>query len=138
MPSFGILDAGPMVAWAMADERRHNTVLALLRRTDLVVIVPALAIAEAAYLVQTRLGAPAEATFIRGLADYRIESPSRPDLLRMDELMRQYADFPLGAADASIVALAERLETDALITFDQRHFRAVRPRHCESFRLLPE
>jgi hypothetical protein len=29
----------------------------------------------------------------------------------MTELMRQYIDFPLGASDAFVVALAERLET---------------------------
>ncbi len=56
----------------------------------------------------------------------------------MAELMRQDADFPLGAPDASIVALAERLETDVIITLDRRHFSAIRPRHCEHFRLLPE
>ena len=52
--------------------------------------------------------------------------------------MDQYADFPLGAADASVVALAERLNTDLIVTIDRRHFGVVRPRHCEAFRLLPE
>lgn len=50
---------------------------------------------------------------------------------------RKYGDFPLGGADASIVALAERLDIKAIITLDDRHFRAVRPRHREAFRLLP-
>jgi len=40
--------------------------------------------------------------------------------------------------DASVIALAERLETDTIITLDRRHFGAVRPRHCPAFRLLPE
>jgi predicted nucleic acid-binding protein len=52
--------------------------------------------------------------------------------------VEQYADFPLGAADASVVALAERLGTDLIVTLDHRHFGAVRPRHCPAFRLLPE
>ena len=56
----------------------------------------------------------------------------------MADLMDQYADFPLGAADASVVALAERLNTDLIVTIDRRHFGVVRPRHCEAFRLLPE
>ena len=36
------------------------------------------------------------------------------------------------------VSLAERLNTDLIITLDRRHFSAVRPRHCPAFRLLPE
>jgi predicted nucleic acid-binding protein len=55
----------------------------------------------------------------------------------MAELVRRYADFPLGAADASVVAVAERLETARIATLDHRHFRAVRPAHCDAFELLP-
>ena len=55
----------------------------------------------------------------------------------MAALMLQYRDFPLGAADASIVALAERLDTDQIVTFDHRHCAAVRPVHCQSFVLSP-
>src|SRR5687768_15611810 len=37
------------------------------------------------------------------------------------ELVRQYADFPLGAVDASVIALAERMDVHQL-TLDRRHF----------------
>jgi len=57
------------------------------------------------------------------------------DWQRIAELVEEYADFPLGGTDASVVALAERLETDLILTTDHRHFRAIRPRHCEGFRL---
>lgn len=56
----------------------------------------------------------------------------------MATLMDQYSGFPLGAVDASVVALAERLETHLIVTVDHRHFRAIRPRHVEAFTLLPE
>jgi hypothetical protein len=36
-----------------------------------------------------------------------------------------------------VISLAERLNTDLVITLDRRHFGAVRPRHCRAFRLLP-
>jgi predicted nucleic acid-binding protein len=58
-------------------------------------------------------------------------------LPRMAELVRRYADFPLGAADASVIAVAERLKTTRIATLDHRHFRAVRPAHCDAFELLP-
>ncbi len=38
--------------------------------------------------------------------------------------MRRYEDFPLGYADATIIACAERLGA-AVFTFDRRHFTVV-------------
>ena len=67
-----------------------------------------------------------------------MEAPAPEDRPRIAELVEQYADFPLGSTDASVVALAARLETDVVITLDRRHFSAVRPRHCEALRLLPD
>ena len=94
-------------------------------------------LAEATYLVNKYLGPLAEARFLAGIRGLRIESPTDGDLQRMSELVLQYADFPLGGTDASVVALAERLDTDLIITFDRRHFQAIRPLHTNAFRILP-
>jgi hypothetical protein len=52
----------------------------------------------------------------------------------MADLVLQYADFPLGTADASVIAVAERLGSIRVATIDHRHFRAVRPARCPRFR----
>ena len=59
------------------------------------------------------------------------------DLDRCADLVEQYADLPLGGTDASIIALAERLQIVEIATLDHRHFRVVRPRHIAAFTLLP-
>lgn len=52
---------------------------------------------------------------------------------------RHYADLDLDLADAVTVALAERLETNEILTLDRRDFRAIRPlSHHRAFRLLPD
>lgn len=91
------------------------------------------------YLAQTRVGAHAEAAFLRSLArdELTLAPVTRSDLNRMADLVEQYADFPLGAADASVIAVAERLGAVRIATIDHRHFRAVRPKHCAAFELLP-
>ena len=89
-------------------------------------------------MIARRLGPRGEAAFVHALADEDVRAPTPGEWRRIAELMRQYADFPIGAADASVVALAERLETDVVITLDRRHFSAIRPRHCDHLRLLPE
>ena len=56
----------------------------------------------------------------------------------MGELVEQYADLPLGTTDASVIAIAERLDLNEIATLDRRHFTVVRPRHVDAFTLLPE
>jgi uncharacterized protein len=64
---------------------------------------------------------------------------SKTSLLgRIAELTRRYLDLPLGATDASLIAIAERLGIDTIATLDRRHFTVVRPAHVEAFTLLPE
>ena len=57
---------------------------------------------------------------------------------RVAELVKQYGDFPLGTVDASVIALAERLNITSIATLDIRHFSAVRPRHIGAFTFVPE
>ena len=140
MKQTAIVDAGPLYAAADLDDRHHAVSVAVFERGELEFFVPALVIAEVSYLVERRRGPLAEAAFIHGLAHLGagVEAPTTADLLRMAELIEQYADFPLGVTDASLVALVERPGTDLVVTLDRRHFGAVRPRHCPAFRLLPE
>ena len=59
------------------------------------------------------------------------------DLIRVAELERAYADLNLGMVDAAVIATCERLRETKVATLDQRHFRVVRPRHCDHLTLLP-
>ena len=118
-----IVDTGVFVAAANADEPYHDSCAALLQSTSGRLIVPALIIAEATYLIEQANGSPAEATFLRSLRShrYQVEAPTEGDLLRVAELVDQYSDLPLGGTDASIVALAERLQEVEIGTLDRRH-----------------
>ena len=137
MSRLAIVDAGPLYAAADEDDVDHAASVAALADAELRLVVPALVVAEATYFVGRRLGAAAETAFLRGLQDLDVEGPDRADFARMAELVEQYADFPLGGTDASLVALAERLEAPVVVTLDRRHFAAVKPNHRETFELLP-
>jgi len=137
MSSLAVVDAGPLYAAADSDDDDHAASCAALARGDLRLVVPALVVAEATYFVGRRLGAPAERGFLEGLADLDVEAPTGEDFSRMAELVAQYADFPLGGTDASVIALAERLRTPKIITLDRRHFAAITPSHTAAFELLP-
>jgi len=132
-----IVDTGPLYATVDADDQDHARCRAVLERRDLDLVVPTLVVAEAAYLVGTRLGPGIEAVFVRGLRDLEVEAPASDEWSRIAELVERYADFPLGTTDASVATLAERLDTRLIVTLDRRHFAAVRGADGRSFDLLP-
>jgi predicted nucleic acid-binding protein len=80
---------------------------------------------EAAFLEETAHGA------------FELIHLAPVDLARMAELVRHYADFPLGAVDASVLAVAERFGAERIATLDHRHFAAVKPAHVPALTLLP-
>jgi predicted nucleic acid-binding protein len=133
-----VVDTGPLYASLDLDDADHHACAAALSRPGLRLVIPMLVIAEVAYLAATRLGANVEATFIQALGTLDVDAPPPQEWTRIAELIRQYANFPLGATDASVIALAERLDTPHVITLDRRHFHAVKPLHCEALQLLPE
>lgn len=137
-----IVDTGPLVALVNETDRAHTACQEWYRSVDpRHLIVPAPVLSEVCYLVEKHLGPAVEADFIDDLANGsygNVVGPSTSDLRRMAELIRQYAGFPLGGCDASVVALAERYSFSRICTLDRRHFTAIRPRHIPAFELLPE
>jgi predicted nucleic acid-binding protein len=102
-------------------------------------LVPASVVTETAFLYARRLGPGAEADFVGALAAgvFPVEVLESADYARAADLIRAYADMPLGFVDASIVAMAERLDIATLVTTDRRHFAVVRPAHVPRLRLVP-
>jgi len=138
MISTAVVDSGPLLAVANSADPDHGRCLEVLEDAKLRLVIPAMCVAEVSYLLGSRHGPSVEARFLRGLAPFHVAAPDADDVIRMAELVEQYADFPLGGTDASVVALAERLDTDLIVTLDISHFSAIAPRHRERFRLLPE
>jgi predicted nucleic acid-binding protein len=132
-----VVDTGPLYAAADADDDDHERCREVLSRAEHRLVIPAMVVAEATYLIGTRLGARAEARFLGSLSDHDVEAPTADDWSRIAALVERYRDFPLGGTDASVVVLAERLDTELVITLDRKHFGAVRPRHRRALRLLP-
>ncbi|OGQ25364.1 MAG: hypothetical protein A2138_02335 [Deltaproteobacteria bacterium RBG_16_71_12] len=132
-----VVDTGPLYAAVDRDDADHVRCAAILERDDLELVVPAMVVAEAAYLIERRMGAKVEAAFLRALSDLAVEAPGPEDWQRIAALVETYTDLPLGGTDASVVALAERLGTDLVVTLDRRHFEIVRSKKRKPLRLLP-
>nr|WP_157250202.1 PIN domain-containing protein [Nonomuraea typhae] len=134
-----VVDAGPLYAYVDADDKHHAACATLLESHPGPFIVPALVVAEAAYLIAVRLGPDAEVRFLGDFANgaFAVQPIHPSDWLRMADLVSTYRDLPLGTADASVLACAERLRITDIATTDRRHFTVVRPRHTRALNLLP-
>jgi predicted nucleic acid-binding protein len=121
------------------DDAYHHACAELLSRHPGPLLVPMLVVTEVVHLLARRIGPRAEAAFLEDLElGNLIAEPVAPgDWSRIRELVTTYADLSLGTVDASVVALAERLDIEAVATLDRRHFAVVRPAHVPAFRLLP-
>lgn len=134
-----ILDTGPLLAAIDAADPDHARCAALVTSAQEDLVVPALVLGELDYWCARRLTVDDWLTFVSEVAAgvYQIEPPTVEDLERCSELQDRYRDLSLGLVDASVVALAERLNEPKVATLDQRHFRVVRPRHVPALELWP-
>ncbi len=134
-----MLDAGALYAQADRADPHHAAVAELLQAEREPLIASAIAVAEADYLILTRLGVDVELAFLEDLAEgtFEVEWLNRGELRTAAQIARRYRDLELGLADASLVVLAQRFRTRRLVTFDERAFRTVAPLQGGSFTLLP-
>lgn len=132
-----LVDTGILYALADADDRWHEPASGWFDHVSELLIVSATTLPEVAYLLHTRLGAPAELAFVQSLAagELEVEDLRRSDLARCGEVMRRYPE--IGFVDASLVAIAERLKIEAIATTDRRHFQSIKPKHAKAFKLVP-
>jgi predicted nucleic acid-binding protein len=134
-----IADTGPLYALVDRSDTWHDRVRGWWGKQPRQVVVPVTVLPEVSYLLQTRIGPPAEQAFVEAVADgeFTMEPLESGDIVRAVELMREYADLPLGFVDATVVATAERLGIREILTTDRRHFGVIRPQHTGAFVLRP-
>lgn len=134
-----ILDTGPVVTRSNVGNPDAAAVEEALASEDGPLIIPAPVSAEIDYLIGKRYGSSARRLFISDLAAnrYQVECLQTNDYQTVLELDLRYADLDLGLADISIIVLADRFNTDRILTFDTRDFRAITPIQGGTFTLLP-
>jgi hypothetical protein len=134
-----ILDTAPLVALADRQDPMQPRVEKLLRDEPGELVIPAPTTAEVDYLLGRRLGRPARLAFLEDLAAGRftVAGLDTADFSLIADLERRYDDLDAGLADLSAVVIADRYGTHRVLTFDERHFRALRPLSGGHFELLP-
>jgi predicted nucleic acid-binding protein len=113
-----VVDTGPLIALFDGSDRHHCDALAFVKRVEAKLIMNFPVATE----TTVKLGPSVETqTAFLGRASQalKIDNETALDLARIIELMTKYRDLPADFADASLVALCERLGTERIATLDR-------------------
>ena len=133
-----VADTGALYVLYDADDQDHQRVAGALDTVHGSICVPAAVLGEIGYLLREWLGVDAELAFLASLRSgaFQLAEFTEADLARCEQLLATYRDLNIGLVDAAVVATAERLGIQTVLTLDERDFRAIRPKGGP-FRLLP-
>lgn len=134
-----ILDTGPLYASLDRSDSDHAACRRLIETAGEPLVIPAPVFVEVDYWIHTRLHPGVLVALLDDIlaGAYIVEDLRPDDYRRIRELCDRYADADVGFVDASVLAVAERLNEPKLATLDHRHFGMMHPRHVDALRLLP-
>ncbi|MEA5513461.1 type II toxin-antitoxin system VapC family toxin [Nodularia sp. UHCC 0506] len=133
-----VADTGFVVALLNRSDTMHNIVTKIyIQQTE--ILLPQTVLAEIAYLVGKNAGVKTVVAFLQGLSASRftLVALTDKDIMRVGEILNEYADSRIDFVDASVMAIAERYGIIQILTLDQRDFRLFRPKHCKNFDIIP-
>jgi uncharacterized protein len=132
-----IADTGFVVALTNNTDTKHTEVRTIYAQQAR--ILPQTVLVEVAYLLGRNAGIEIVVAFLRGIpaSRFTLVELTEQDIARTAEILDQYADSRIDFVDATVMAVAERLNIETVLTLDYRDFHLFRPRHRNSFILLP-
>jgi uncharacterized protein len=126
--------------WAALDksQRHHEAAAEILREATAPLVLSPFVLAELDYLLATRIGPHAALALLEDVSRgaYALAPFDSSDVNAARDVVARFGE-DIGLADASIVVLAQRHKTNAVLTLDERHFRTLRGSGDKPFRLLP-
>jgi predicted nucleic acid-binding protein len=136
-----IVDTSAILAIFDEAYPEHSQIARITAETTTLVVSP-LVLAEAGYMLHSRLGKAAARRFAADIAGeaYELAEWSAADHATAVTVMDRYEDPGdyIGVADAANVVFADTYHTTRLLTLDQRHFRVLRPLWgADYFTILP-
>jgi uncharacterized protein len=115
-----LIDTGPLLAAFNQRDQHHAFVVGIMRQHNQPFVTTMAVMTEIMYLSRARLGPHVQDKLFvmieRG--DILVEHTTTTDFSRIATLMQKYRDLPMDFADATLVALAERLGSKRIFTID--------------------
>lgn len=135
-----IIDTSAIISLVDRSCEHHYRISDIIRKGDFRLIVPSHVIPEACYMLNKKFGPSIEIKFLEEIisVNLHIEIIKFLDLARVVEILKKYSTLDIGYADAAIVAIAERLKVNRILTLDKKHFNSLIPLGFDYFEIYPE
>lgn len=133
-----LIDTGFLYAVLDKSDAHHKACLAVLE-TETAALLPEVVLPELAYLVLRQDGYESLTAVLHSIVagEFQLVKTEISDLQRAAEILEKYADAKIDFVDCVIMAIAERLDIERILTVDRRDFSLFRPRHCDVFEIVP-
>lgn len=136
-----IIDTSGYLAGTASKHPLSESMRDILSRVTEPPVISQLVLAEIDYMVLDKIGVDQELAVIDDLTSgaYEIADLDIDDVQAARALAAHHRDLRIGITDALNAVLADRYDTNEILTTNQRHFRVITPlsRKFDAFRLLP-
>ena len=134
-----LADTSFLLAVFSRTDKNHRAARSFYVANQEPVLFPSPALTELSFHFRRMKGGAREVEGLRALfeTDIEIIDLISTDRFRVVTILENYRDIRIDFVDACVMALAERLNITAILTYDRRDFGLYRPAHCEFFDLLP-
>jgi hypothetical protein len=132
-----IMDTGPWVALIDRSEGRHEECVTWLKGYRGDMLSTEAVLTEVLCLLDFSVFAQSAALDFVLTGTITIVPSGFESLASVKRLMTKYQDLPMDFADATLVALADDLDVQDIVTFDGDHFGIYRFKKKKGFHLSP-
>ncbi len=132
----GLIDTGAVLALLNGADRLHAKCAAAYSTLGMPLATTAAVLAETFHLIGKRDRLSENAWRLFASDAVRVVAIDDADLPALRALMTKYADRPMDFADATLVHVAERENTDIVFTIDHNDFETYRV-HGRPFQIAP-
>lgn len=132
-----LLDAGPLIALFDPRDQYHARAADAWHQLSDRCLTTEPVVVEATHMVARSRGDHARVLEFLIAADVPVFALHRSLHENCVHLMRRFADAPMDYADATLVALADRLDISRIFTFDRRGFAAYRGARGVALTVIP-
>jgi len=129
-----VVDSGPLIALFDGSDAYHGRALTFIKGLTGTLVTNLPVVTEVVYMLDFSAQAQRDFLFWAEQA-LTIDTGTHIDFPRIRAILEKYADLPADFADASLVALCERLRTTRVASVDS-DFTIYRTRDRQTFRNL--
>lgn len=139
MKRFPLADTSFIVGLLNQSDSRHRDIVSVYKKQDKILVIQSV-LNEVIYHLEKQIGKERTVDFLRAITNHKqflLIPLENKDLVRTAEILEQYLDCRIDFVDASVMAVAERMKSNVILTLDRRDFGIFRPVHCGYFEILP-